>query len=545
MSIISKITDALGGKGGGDMVPQKGGGGLPARRPSSAYMRGGRNVLFKSWRPTLRDAQVDVSEAWTDAAARAVEVIQNSGWLAGMIEQAVANTVGTGLRLKAMPENSLFGMSSADARAWGRDVEAKFELWANSPQECDIRGMFKLSQMQEQAFHSWISMGEILSELPVKRRPWNVHSTKVRMLSPHRISRECNSMKRLINGVYTNRDGMPVGYRAIKTDPFWGRVEYDVRARDRYGRQRVVHVFTGPVETYRGIGPLTPVLQVTRQFDQFSDATLTSAIVQTLFAATVTGDAPTEEVMQGLLTPKEQMEMARDGISPVEAYLEMLGGYYDGGLIDLGMNGRVAHLFPGQELEFHKPQGVGPDHKSFVKTLLMEIARCLGMTYQSATGDFEGSSYATLNNATAEIYGVTRKRRNNILVPFLQPIYEAWLEEQIITGRVNFPGGYGAFMANKAAACRSEWRGPPRPEGDALKQAKAHQVWEQMGVMSHEMIANEIGVDIEDVYDQRAREAELRKELDLPEPVAAQAAAQSTGDDSQDDDKGDADGGDA
>ncbi len=219
--------------------------------------------------------------------------------------------------------------------------------------------------------------------------------------------------------------------------------------------------------------------------------------------------------------------MNRDGVSTMEAYLEMLGGYYDAGLIDVGMNGRIAHLFPGQELDFHKPEGVGPDHKSFVKTLLMEIARCLGMTYQSATGDFEGSSYATLNNATAEIYGVTKKRRKNVLVPFLTPIYETWLEEQIITGRVQFPGGYGAFMANKAAACRADWRGPPRPEGDALKQAKAHQVWADMGVMSHEMIANDLGVDIEDVYDQRAREKELRESLGLPDPVAAQSAIQS------------------
>ena len=69
-------------------------------------MRGGRGVTFAGWRPALREARHEVDEAWELATARATDAIQNSGWLAGMVDQAIANTVGTGLRLKAMPENS-------------------------------------------------------------------------------------------------------------------------------------------------------------------------------------------------------------------------------------------------------------------------------------------------------------------------------------------------------------------------------------------------------------------------------------------------------
>jgi len=113
-------------------------------------------------------------------------------------------------------------------------------------------------------------------------------------------------MNRLINGVYTDVDGMPVGYRAIRKDLFKHDVEYDVRARDGAGRPRVIHVFDGLPGTHRGISPMTPALQVARQFDQLADATLMAAIVQTLFAATITSDEPTEEVLAGLLTPQEQ-----------------------------------------------------------------------------------------------------------------------------------------------------------------------------------------------------------------------------------------------
>ena len=72
------------------------------------FMRGNRGVVFGGWRPALREAAEDVGSSWDLAAARTIDLIQNSGWMAGALDQAVANTVGTGLRLKAMPENGLF-----------------------------------------------------------------------------------------------------------------------------------------------------------------------------------------------------------------------------------------------------------------------------------------------------------------------------------------------------------------------------------------------------------------------------------------------------
>ena len=93
-----------------------------------------------------------------------------------------------------------------------------------------------------------------------------------------------------MNGVYLDADGMPIGYRAICKDMFKHDVEYNVRARDRAGRPRVIHVFDGLPGTHRGISPMTPALQVARQFDQLADATFMASIVQTLFAVTITSD---------------------------------------------------------------------------------------------------------------------------------------------------------------------------------------------------------------------------------------------------------------
>ena len=208
MFALAKIKDLLAGA-----LPQPAAlEGMVLPRPSGKYMRGGRGVTFAGWRPALREAQDDIGDAWDDAAARVNDLLHNSGWLAGALEQCVANTVGTGLQLKALPENETFGMTPVEASDWAKTVERRFELWARNAQECDIQGVRNFGQMQAAAFRSWLVTGEILAELPWRKRPWNRYGTKVRLLPPQRLSRKTESMKRLINGVYTDADGMPVGY---------------------------------------------------------------------------------------------------------------------------------------------------------------------------------------------------------------------------------------------------------------------------------------------------------------------------------------------
>jgi hypothetical protein len=95
------------------------------------------------------EAADDVGASWDLAAARTIDLIQNSGWMAGALDQAVANSVGTGLRLKAMPENDLFGMSNAEAESWAQTVEQRWSLWAEKPYECDIEGRRSFGLLDE------------------------------------------------------------------------------------------------------------------------------------------------------------------------------------------------------------------------------------------------------------------------------------------------------------------------------------------------------------------------------------------------------------
>lgn len=484
----------------------------------SDYMRGGRHSVLKGWKPALRSERDAVSVAWSDASARAADLIHNSGWISGAIDQAVANTVGTGLRLKAMPENDQFGMSNADAQVWARQVEQRWQLWSESAYECDIEGRRTFGQMQAAEFRQWLGTGESLADITWRRRSGAATGTKVRLIPSHLLKRDSNTSERLINGVRMNRDGLPISYvfgQKDSSNMLGGTVE--VRARDRYGRQKIVHVYQGVAGTVRGITPLVPVLALAKQFDQLADATLMASIIQNVFAATITGDAPTEEALAGLLTPTENARLLTDGLSPFDAWFDVQSGWYENMNLDVGANGRIAHLFPGQKMEFQSGNHPTTHYKDFALHLLREIARCLGMTYESATGDYEGATYSSVRMAVNEIFAITLARRKFIVKPFCQPIYESWLEEQIQEGHIGFPGGIMGFLSNRTAAARANWIGSPQPQADNLKTAKAHQIYRDMGVVSDEDIANDLGHDIDDVYQRRASEMKLRETYKLPE----------------------------
>jgi lambda family phage portal protein len=490
--------------------------------PSAQFMRGSQGSGAK-WRPALRAIADDVDAAWEPAVARATDLIQNSGWISGMFDQAVANTVGQGLRLVCAPENDLFGWSEEETRQWRNLVERRWGIWSESAVACDVEGRRTIPQMQEAAFRHWLNTGEILGELVWRRRFGSQYGTKVRLLPATKLDWRSDTLNNTRSGVVMDRDGFPIAYMARRKTQAMGAHTVRVAARDRYGRPKVIHVFVGQPGQVRGITPLVPAMKVAKQFDQLADSTLLAALIQTVFAANLQSDAPTEEALMGMLTPQEQAQLRSSGVSPFEAWVEMQSGWNNANTIDIGIGGRVVSTFPGQKLEFLSPEQPQSAYKDFAMHLLREIARCLGLTYESATGDYDGATYSSVRMAVNEIFQITLARRKFVVKPFLQPIYEAWLEEEIAFGRIPFPGGYPAFLVNRAAASRALWIGSPKPVADDLKAAKAHQVYRDMGVISDEMIAADLGVNIDDVYAARARERDLRASYTLSEPASGPA----------------------
>lgn len=487
-------------------------------RTTAAFMRGGVSTILGNWLPSLRNTQDDVQASWTMATARATDAIQNSGWITGGVRSAVGGIMGTGLRLSATPDTTLVkfeGLTAEngeaiDADGWSRFVERRFEQWANDPWECDMLGRQTLGQLAESALKSWFATGEIVSILPWRRLPGAMTGTKVLNLPPHKLSQKNDTRNRIIQGVQNDSDGRPYAYIFRMKDPNTG-LERDtpVLARDGAFRPQVIHLFEGLPGQVRGITPLVAALQVVRQYDQLANATLTAALIQAIFAATIESETPTADLMNAIQTADSQ------GVGGnLDSFMQMRMGWASNTTIDLNEQSKIAHLFPGESLKFNRSEHPNGTYEAFVKVLLREIAKCMGVTVEQLTGDYSGVTYTGVRMSTTDNWQTTLMRRV-MIARWYQIIYEAWLEEEIEAGRILFPDGLAGFLRLRPAAVRAAWRGPAKPQPDDLKSAKAHETYRALGVMSDTMIADDLGVRIEDVYESRRREALLREKFGL------------------------------
>ncbi|MEE4012108.1 phage portal protein [Roseibium sp. FZY0029] len=489
----------------------------------SQYLRPDRSGFLAGWpRPALREAKHDVRQAWAAVASRAVESIHNSGWMKGAVDQAVGDTIGNGLKLNPIPDFVACGFSGQDeADDWSRNTAKRWKTYSRNPRECDARGKMTVAAMAKWQLRSHYGFGEGVARTILRKRGNSLTETKIQLLSPLRITQETRDEARLYQGVYLDGDGMAVGYRMKTVQGGLDRT-VDLPARDRHGRPLIIHTFDGEADQTRGVSPFAAVLKVFRQVDQLADATLVAALLQTIFAATIKSDSLSEELFEGLTTKDEDGNVSVSG--DLAGFFEAKQDWAKGTKLDLGAHGKIAHLFFGEELQFHNTNHPHNNYLPFMRNLLREIARAIGVSYEAMAFDYEGATYSSVRMGIASLWPQVITRREDLSAPFYQAVYDAWLEEQIFKGWIAFPGGYRKFLRVRGAATQAEWRGPAKPTADDLKSAKSMGERLERGVSSLSIECAELGYDWEEVAEQRARESKRCEELGLPDPHAAKGS---------------------
>lgn len=506
MGIMSTIRTAIG-------RPEA----APARpKHQTGFFRGQSPFLLR-FRPALRETHQDVQAAWPLAAARAIDTVQNSGFIAGVVDASTSLVVGPGMTLSCWPDRKALGWSEEQADEWADAVETAFDDWASDPEACDAQSRMTFGQMQQLSYVSWMTQGEALAMLPLFRAGNGV-ATRVLMMPPSRLANKSDGQG-LVHGVRVNSLGAAQSYIFVSKDrQFDGfQREVEIPRYDMGGRLQIVHCFEPSLAATRGISPMAPILKVTQQIDQLADATLTAALLQTIFAASIRTDMQGLAAYEGLMTEADQ-KGGEEGALDLTRFIAAKQEWYDASKIDLFDHGRIAHLMPNEHLEFHGSKHPNDQYDNMMQWLMRETTRCLGVTYERGTNDYRGATYSSIRMASADEFNIALRRRANIVVPFSQRIYATWLEDRIGSGEIPFPGGLDAFLAKRRQATRAAWTGPPKPQADDLKTARAQQALLTMGITSLRTVSIEYGTDWQAEMEQRARETRKAKKLGLPNP---------------------------
>jgi len=500
----------------------------PSRKMTARYLRGDRAGTLSMRRAVTRDARIDVREAAERASALAFDFMQNSGWISGAIQQIVTDTIGEELKLACLAQLEPFGYTKKQATAWCRRVERAWRRWAWNPKECDLAGKATIADMAEAALLSFLATGEafgLLDNLPLeKQRRLGVKSgTKVSLIASHRCPRRTEESVGLDQGIYHDEDNRAVAYRF--------RVRVAGVEQDRtIDASDVIHVMdrAANLNSPRGISVIASALKVIAQSDQLADATLATALMQTIFAATIKSPEPSETAFQAIQTLNDiDAPAGFDG-----DWSEFIGGLQQdlldvwdhriGALKEKGISmsdsARINHLGPGEEFQMHTAATPGSQYLPFFQNLLKEVARCLGITYEALAMDHSNASYSSVRMAVASIWPIVLRRRTRIVAPFLQGIFERWLDEMIFRKIIPFKGGYEAFSRDRESVFQTEWSGPAAPSADDYKAALAAKIRLETGLSTYHDECALAGKNGEEQIVQLGREKKMFEDEGVPHP---------------------------
>ena len=498
-------------------------------RAQAGYLRDTRSKILSTRGTALRDHRDDVRIAWRRSAALAMDLIQNSGRLRGAADQVIADTVGVELVLNPQPDLEGLGYSAEEAAELVKTIKRRWKRYAWSKRECDARGKLTLPQMVDISLRWDMAYGEALGVIsymsPAERRRYGiVAGTKMCLVTPTRLVQDTSEIEGLFQGVIHDPLGRPVAYRIEERESGILR-KRDYRAVDADGRDLVVHVFD-PMDAgdVRGISRLAAAFREHIQQETLVDTTIQTAILQTVFAATLTSKSPSKEAFEAISAIDDSTPAAPGSDQPL-SFASEYRDYFMAQMeraaeseIAIGSDPRVSHLAPDEELKLLSAQTPGPQFLSVNNELSRGMARAIGITFGGLTMNHEAATYSSVRMENSSIRPVVMRRRERTAAPICQSVYEAWLDEEVGEGRIIVKGGYEMFAANRDRFCWALWQGPAQPTADDLKSAKAQseRLYNGTSTLADECAEN--GKDADEVFTQRQREHRRYVDAGMPSP---------------------------
>lgn len=467
---------------------------------------------MNGWFPWLGSPDTEINP-WRDrSVSRIRDLVRNDGWASGAITRLTDATIGADFRLSAKPDYrglNRFTNAAFDA-TWAKEfaeaAEASWRAWAYDPGKwCDTTRTLVAPQMFRLMFRHYVVEGEVLGVLPW--RPDRVgygrgrYATTLQVVDPDRLCNPNNVMdtRLMRGGVELDEDGVPIAYhirRAHLNDWFdagnsvsWERVERE----ESWGRPKAIHFFDHDrAGQHRPVGGMfTPVLARMRMLAQYDRVELQAAIVNSIFGAYIESPFDADDIEQSL----------QDG-AQYSQYQKLRMEFHNDRRLMAG-NVRLATLYPGEKINTVAASRPAAAFDAFEGAILRNLATSLGLSFETVSGDYRGSSYSSARQALIGEWRTIERRRLDFGVGVCTPVYVALLEEMIDRGDVPMPVGAPEFIDIRAELCRCHWIGPGRGWIDPGKEIDAAKARIAAGLSTLEAESEDIaGADWQETLDQ-------------------------------------------
>lgn len=476
------------------------------------------------WAPPIQSADRDMLSDKEIVDARARDVYRNDALVSGATNARQDSIVGALYTLNLKPETKLLGLDETWEREFQEEVETKFTLWAESPNNwLDAARKNTFTEQVRLAVAMEMLAGEILASVEWIKEPGRTYSTALQMIDPDRL---CNPFDaaddaNLRRGVVRDRFGAPQGYhiREAHTSDYWSYGGYRWRyipARKPWGRVQMIHIFDqSRPDQSRGMSDLISAMKEMRITKRYRDVVMQNAVVNATYAAYIESELPSETVFQAL----GGGEMSSDVIGAyARNYLGSIAEYMKGSK-NLQLDGvRIPHLYPGTKFKLQNAGSPGGLGEGFEKSLLRYIAAGLGQSYEEFSNDYSGSNYSTIKAAVAKTFRSAQARKRRTADRFATHGFRLWFEEAINKNTIsslprNAPNIYEGQNFDAYTSC--DWIGAGRGQIDELKETQAAVLRLKYHLSTYEDEMARSGKDWRKTLAQRKREVEAMDEAGL------------------------------
>jgi lambda family phage portal protein len=467
----------------------------------SPYEATGSGRRLASWQPTRLGPTTSLWSTRDLMLARCHDEVRNNPLASSAVDNFESQIVGNGIKPKwtNIKEELKF------------QIEREFRLSAYT-KDIDYNGQCDFYGLQALAAREIFEAGEVFVRRHIRPIGWSVNPN---VKQPIRVPCQFQLIEAEQCPIWLNLTATPGPIVAAK-----GSVVRTGKEFDTQGRLAAFHMYKEhPGETMfftstalqfirvtsdfmlhcykpfragllRGQPHLSSVLVLLHELTKYTDATVVARQIQAMFAGFITKLTPESDVIPTDLPPNIPPG------SPVTGYVP------PGVRIGELEPGSINELYPGENITFpNLPQN--NDLQTFMNVMLHQFAVGIGATYEQITGDLRGVNLSSIRAGVQDAHRKCEQFIFNVLVTqFCQPTLRWWMDEAVLSGRLNLPG----YAEEPEQYLDVTWTPSGWPWIDPQKDIEAKMTAVRCGFTSREIVCAQTGEDAAEIDQQQVRD---------------------------------------
>ena len=461
-----------------------------------------RGTAGEKWFGGLNNSRIALLFDHAGLRSNARRAYFESSQAKAIVDRMAESVAGNGLRLEASPNANILGITPDQAQEWAANVEARFDLWARS------KGQHRSEKMTWYQSHLLYGRqqqrdNDQFIRLYYSGDPGLISNLQWEVIDPDQIRGDS----------YTSTNGPAASADGIERDSRGREKRYAIWYLDKdnlyqmadipavgavSGRPLMLHGFAQEYSGQgRGYSRISHAIQEFSNLTDFSVAHIKKALNQAMLAVQNTNKQfnPSNPFEQILSAPGGAGPQIFDSLPPVpdgspvveDPRLSLLS--VPEAAFSTPNSLAVVGMRQGDELKTVDQTAPVGGYAQFVDAFSGYLAAATGIPLEVVLMKFS-NNYSASRASLILFWRNAELWRSEMASDYLDPVYGAWLAEEIAAGRVTAPGWSDPVM--KAAWLNCNWIGTPMPNIDPARTMTADRGYVEMGATTLDRISRNL-----------------------------------------------------